>query len=287
MVEHTVLLDAQARAAAPGSFIELSDGFTHYELAGPDEAQVVVLVHGFSVPYYIWDPTFTALAAAGLRVLRYDLFGRGFSDRPKVTYNADLFDRQLLGLLDALGLRKPVDLVGLSMGGAIVVNFADRHPERLRKLALIDPAGLPMPRPAIAGLIKAPLLGDLLISLFGMQFLLSSQGQDLHRQDNVSEFQEKYRVQLRYAGFKRAILSTIRYGPLYDETAVFQRVGAQLRPILLIWGREDRTIPFEISDKVRLALPNAEFHAIEDAGHIPRYEKPEQVNPILVEFFRR
>lgn len=286
MGKSSVPLDAQARAAAPGSFIELPDGFTHYELAGPAEAQVVVLVHGFSVPYYIWDPTFTALAAAGLRVLRYDLFGRGYSDRPKATYNTNLFDRQLLSLLDGLGLSAPVDLAGLSMGGAIVVNFADRHPERLRKLALVDPAGMPQPRPAAAGLLRAPVLGDVLMALFGKQFLLSSQGQDLHRQDHVNEFINKYRLQLHYAGFRRAILSTIRHGPIYDESAAYQRVGKQSRPILLIWGRQDQTIPFEISNKVRQALPNAEFHVIENAGHIPHYEKPEEVNPILVQFFK-
>jgi pimeloyl-ACP methyl ester carboxylesterase len=284
MFKRTLPLDGQARAAASGQFIELADGFTNYELAGPDVAQVVVLVHGFSVPYYIWDPTFAALTAAGLRVLRYDLFGRGFSDRPKVIYNVDLFDRQLLGLLDALGMHSPIDLVGLSMGGAIAVHFADRHPERLRKLVLIDPAGLPMPRPAVAKLIQAPVLGDLLMSLFGDRFLLSSQGQDFRNPDRLVEFQAKYRVQLQYAGFTQAALSTIRHGPVYDETAVFQRVGALPLPILLIWGREDRTVPFEISDKARQALPNAEFQVIEEAGHIPHYEKPEAVNPIMLDF---
>ena len=58
-------------------------------------ARTVVLVHGFSVPYYIWDSTTTALAAAGYRVVRYDEYGRGLSDRPNVDYTADLYDRQL------------------------------------------------------------------------------------------------------------------------------------------------------------------------------------------------
>jgi pimeloyl-ACP methyl ester carboxylesterase len=75
-------LDAEARAGAPGKFITLSRGITHYEMAGPDSARVVVLVHGFSVPSYIWDSTFAGLTGGGHRVLRYDLYGRGFSDRP-------------------------------------------------------------------------------------------------------------------------------------------------------------------------------------------------------------
>src|SRR5436853_3980596 len=67
-------LDAAARAGMPGQFAQLSDGYTHYELSGPADGndRVVVLAAGFSVPYYIWDPTFKALTAAGFRVLRYD-----------------------------------------------------------------------------------------------------------------------------------------------------------------------------------------------------------------------
>ena len=58
-------LDDDARALAPGQFIELADGLTHYDVAGPETGPVVILVHGFSVPYYIWDTTFAALADAG------------------------------------------------------------------------------------------------------------------------------------------------------------------------------------------------------------------------------
>ena len=60
-------LDAAARRQAPGQFLTLGDGVTHYDVAGPDSGQRVVLVHGFSVPSYIWDSTSIALAAAGFR----------------------------------------------------------------------------------------------------------------------------------------------------------------------------------------------------------------------------
>ena len=76
-------LDAAARAEAPGEHVRLSDGFTHYEVAGPDGAPVVVFAAGFSVPYYIWDPLFRTVADSGFRTIRYDYYGRGWSDRPK------------------------------------------------------------------------------------------------------------------------------------------------------------------------------------------------------------
>src|SRR5512143_396463 len=110
-------LNDDTRRLTGGSFVPLSDGVTHYELSNNTREQTVVLVHGFSVPYFIFDPTFHFLSQHGFRVLRYDLFGRGFSDRPDTKYNIDLFVRQLTELLDALRLSPPLNLIGLSMGG--------------------------------------------------------------------------------------------------------------------------------------------------------------------------
>src|SRR5579872_7227065 len=90
--QETEDLSDAARRGTGGSYVRLSDGVTHYELAGPENARTVVLVHGFSVPYYLWDPTFTALVKAGMRTLRYDLYGRGYSDRPAEIYDADLYE---------------------------------------------------------------------------------------------------------------------------------------------------------------------------------------------------
>ena len=113
----SMILDETARTALPGRFVKLSDGITHYEWKDRDNGLVVVLVHGFSAPHFVWDHTWPALVDAGFRVLKYDLYGRGYSDRRRADYNENLFDRQLLELLSALDVDPPIDLVGLSMGG--------------------------------------------------------------------------------------------------------------------------------------------------------------------------
>src|SRR5689334_9922559 len=110
-------LDDTARKSAPGKFVHLSAGVTHYDVMGPDSGRTIVLVHGFSVPLYIWDSTAAALSSAGYRVVRYDEYGRGWSDRPNIDYTADLYDRQLGALLDSLHVRDRIDLAGVSMGG--------------------------------------------------------------------------------------------------------------------------------------------------------------------------
>jgi len=135
-------LDPAARAATPGAFALLSDGYTHYELGGPasGDGRAVVLAAGFSVPYYIWDPTFNALTSAGFRVLRYDYYGRGYSDRPSIPFNDDMYVRQLDELLKSLGITGPVDLTGISFGGSFITSFADKYPNRVRSLIYFDPS---------------------------------------------------------------------------------------------------------------------------------------------------
>ena len=281
----TKTLNVITRTQLPGDFIQLRDGVTHFELKGPKDASTVVLVHGFSVPAYIWDPTFEALSGAGLRVLRYDLFGRGTSDRPNTEYGPDLFDNQLLDLLGALGIDKPVDLIGLSMGGPIVTTFSDRHPELVRKLVLIDPVGA---RPfTISPLQKYFTLfgvGELLLGWFGKKILLKDMKQDFYKPKNIVKFLAKYKDQMTYRGFKWALLSTYRAGMIGDFSSTYQRVGNQERPKLLIWGREDPTLPVAHSQDILDAMPKTILHIIESAGHIPHYEQPEIVNPLLLNF---
>jgi pimeloyl-ACP methyl ester carboxylesterase len=283
----TETLDAEARMTLPGNFIELSNGFTHFELAGPPDKRPVVLVHGFSVPSFVWDPTFEGLVKAGYRVLRYDLFGRGYSDRPELNYNIDLFDKQLGDLLAALKIEDAVDLFGLSMGGPIAANFTARHPQQVRKLGLVDPAGFPMKSDAGVFLLKIPLLGESMMNKYGEQMLVAGLMDDFRHPENHPDYTAKYVEQLKYRGFKQAILSTIRNNVTSGSAQAYRQVGQQDRDILLIWGQEDRIIPFSVCEKIRAALPQAEFHLIEDAGHIPHYEKPEVVNPLIIKFLEK
>lgn len=277
-------IDDQVRASTSGSFIRLSDGFTHYELCGPDHGQTIVLVHGFSVPYFIFEPTFNFLIRASFRVLRYDLFGRGFSDRPNVKYNIDLFVNQLRELLDILNI-KQVNLIGLSMGGAISSTFTVNFPQRVRRLILIDPIGIrPMPLSWIYKVAILPGISELILGLAGTEKMIQTAASDFFDPKHVEMFKDQYRVQLHYRGFKRAILSTLRNKTVDGFPEIYQRLGKLDIRVLLFWGRNDRTLPLAQSHEILSAVPHAEFHIIEDCGHIPHYEKPEEVNPILQQF---
>ncbi|MDA1082760.1 MAG: alpha/beta hydrolase [Gemmatimonadetes bacterium] len=149
------------RIASGGSFVRLRDGFTHYEIAGPESAPLVVLAAGASVPGYIWEPTFDSLRAEGFRVLRYDYYGRGWSDRPRIPLTQEVYVHQLAGLLDSLGVSEPITLAGLSYGGTVITSFAFMHPNMVAALVYVDPA-IRTPR-SVPWYIRLQPIGDLLL----------------------------------------------------------------------------------------------------------------------------
>ena len=285
--DETKQLNDETRKNATGSFIQLADGITHYELGGNEPNAVVVLIHGFSVPYFIYDPTFKFLTESGFRVVRYDLFGRGFSDRPAARYDIDLFVNQLAGLLDALRVTRPVNLIGLSLGGIIASTLAVHQPERVNKLVLIDPAGArPISLSLVHKVATLPFVAETILGLVGSEALIKSASKDFFDPALVDHFMSRYKVQWEYKGFRRAILSTIRDGMLGSFINTYQALGKMDKRVMLLWGRNDMTVPFEHSFDLRAAMPNVEFHTFENCGHIPHYERADQVNPLLLEFLR-
>jgi pimeloyl-ACP methyl ester carboxylesterase len=96
----------------------------------------VVCVHGLTANHTSWAPLAEALAPE-FRVVAYDLRGRGESDKPAAGYGLEPHARDLVALLDSLGLRRAV-LVGHSLGAHVALRFAATRPERVRRLVLID-----------------------------------------------------------------------------------------------------------------------------------------------------
>jgi len=278
-------LDDSARKGAPGQFVRLSDGVTHYEVSGPDSGRVIVLVHGFSVPYYIWDSTATALSAAGKRVLRYDQFGRGLSDRPNVDYTADLYDRQLGELLDSLHINSPVDVAGVSMGGWVTATFTGRHPKRVRSLILVDPVADTGSRSL--GMAGWPLVGSYLFQTLAAPTMADNQASDFLHPERFPDWAERYRPQMRLRGFGHALLSTRRAESTLHMDSVYRAVAQTQIPVMLLWGTADKTVPFERNAIVRKALPAVEFHPIEDAAHLPILERAALTDSLFLSFLSR
>jgi pimeloyl-ACP methyl ester carboxylesterase len=276
-VEKKDLTDAE-RKDTGGKYIKLSAGITHYELAGPDTGKVVILVHGFSVPYFIWDGTFEYLAKQGFRVLRYDMYGRGFSDRPNVIYNQAFYQTQLLNLIKQLNLKTPVSMAGVSFGGGVTTNFAAIHPELIDKVILIDPV-YPNLKPA------APEFYTRFHEATHADDRATGQLADFKYPQRHPGWVAKYKVQMQYKGFRNAIVST-QYNYGYNGRQSNTALNNAHKPVLLIWGKEDHTVSFTYSDSVRSVL-KAEFFPVNDSGHLPYIEQADKVNAKIASFLKQ
>jgi pimeloyl-ACP methyl ester carboxylesterase len=282
-------LNERARSRAPGKFLALSEGQVHYELAGPQDGEVVVLLPGISLAMYVFDALVPRLTARGYRVLRYDLYGRGYSDRPVGDYGPERFERQLLEVLSALGIRGPVHLVGLALGALIGVQFAARHPEQVRSLGLLTPDGFGTELPLSARIARIPLvggaLGHYLFRVLGDRTMLSR----LRRYTSkpVPELEPLMRESLRYRGFKRAVLSSLRHQmPIENAAGTYAEVSRLGIPTCFLWGEEDQVTSPALIERIRQVMPRALFRLFPGAGHLPHCEQPEAVAEALVEGFR-
>jgi pimeloyl-ACP methyl ester carboxylesterase len=189
--------------------------------------------------------------------------------------------------LDALQFTRPVSLVGLSTGGPITAAYTARLPDRVDKLVLIDPVGAR--HFALGKLLRVaamPYVGEAIISLLGVGGMTRISASEEGIRVHADQILPRYIAQMKYKGFKRAILSTIRNNMLGSFREVYEQIGKMDKPVLLFWGKHDHTVPFRHSSTLQTVIPNLEFHAIENCGHIPHYEKPDQVNPILLNFLR-
>ena len=274
-------LSEATRTKLGGSYVKLSEGVTHYQLEGPPGAKVVVLVHGATVPMWNWDQQVQALTAAGFRVLRYEAFGRGYSDRPEVTYDQDLYRRQLRELVDKLGLTAPFDLIGLSLGGGTAVNFTARHPERVDKLVLISPLINNFKVPSFFGI---PVLGKFLARLAGIRVIAKRFASLVGNHPESEKYTRLFVEQTTYKGFQQSILSMLRNNAVGDYRPAYQIVGRQKRDVLLIWGTGDTEVTRQMIADIKAFIPGLTFKPVEGAGHGIVFQKPETVSTLIISF---
>ena len=190
-------------------------------------------------------------------------------------------------MLDTLNINESVNLFGLSMGGPIAATFTARYPEYVKKLGLFAPAGGDeIPRSTVLKLMEVPLLGELLMGFFGRQTLIKGIAADFYDEELIAHFTAQFMPQLNYQGFERAILMTLRNDALRNSLSTYRKVGKLGIPKLLVWGRDDKTVPYDQAANVVASLPGVRFHTIENSGHIPHYEDVDQVNPIILDFLK-
>ncbi len=261
-------MDDTARQSAPGDFVDLTHGRTHYCWMGSASGPVAVCVHGLTMPSFMWRPLADELAELGFRVLVYDLYGRGFSDRPKVAQSPAFFMQQLHELLNHLNVTEDITLIGYSMGGVIASAYTAHYPHQLRRTILLAPAGMDHNPDRIARFgMEWPLVGDWLFYM-GYPSVLKKRTRAMAG-NTSSEIQlaQMMNRELTYRGYFRSVLSSLRHTLRRPIPAVHKQVSNSGVPLVAIWGQEDTTIPISSLGKLAQWHRRASQHVIKGAGH--------------------
>ncbi len=274
------------RARAPGQFAELSQGVTHYRWDGPVRGPVAVCIHGLTTSSYVWDGIVKVLTMMGFRVLRYDLYGRGYSDRPEGPQDRNFFLRQLRDLLRDQNLGGDLTLVGYSMGGSIASSFAADEPHRMDRLILLATAGLGRtPGPMSEFCRRVPILGDWVMRVLGGWQLRRAVARGPQK-SAVAGIVAKQMDETRIRGYLAAVLSSQRYMLQQDMSAEHRRISGTSLPVLAIWGAQDEAIP--ISAVGQLAKLNREARQVtlEGATHALPHTHVDQIQRAMQDFMR-
>jgi pimeloyl-ACP methyl ester carboxylesterase len=104
-----------------------------------------------------------------------------------------------------------------------------------------------------------------------------------YQPENFVDWPNLFHEQMKYKGFRRALLSTLRNFVSQDQLAVYREGSKRNKPVLLIWGKEDKTVPFSGNEKIRSVL-EVSFLPVDKAGHLAYYERPDIVYPELIDF---
>lgn len=286
LATETLTMDEKARASAPGNFIQLSGGTTHYQLKGQAQGEVIVLVPGATLPMWVWNGLDKRLAAAGYYVLTYDMFGRGYSDRPDAVYDIDFHYQQLRELIDKTVPNRKVHLVNLALGALFSSEYVIRHPDKVSSLITIGPDGFGVKKKlSTRVLLSLPAtVRDYLFHTVGSKILMSRLDTYSRDENVITRLKALYRPTLNYAGFKRAVLSSVLHMPINNARSLYKKVDESGVPVLFVWGRDDFITPFPGEAVVKDYLPRAQIKMLNNAGHLPQFEDVALVQTLIKDF---
>ena len=275
--------------------VDVGDGIAlHVRELG--SGPLVVLLHGFPDCSHTWRHQLPALANSGFHAVAPDLRGYDGSSRPSGVraYGVSLLAADIAGLVTALG-ETQADLVAHDWGGGVAWTFAMRHPEMLRRLAVLN-----APHP-VTFTRHLRSLRQLRRSWYMFAFQLPVMPEaGLARNDFASLRQifrtasvrpgaftpddiERHIDALRPPGALTAAINYHRaaFRDLGPHATPPRRVNA---PVLVLWGEHDRFLGPELVETGSEWVPNARVRRVPEAGHWIQHDVPELVNDELVRF---
>ena len=251
-----------------GNFLELKNGYTYFNINNRSSENTLVFIHGFSVPSYIWDKTYNSAKEKGYKVIKLDLYGRGFSDNPDLDYTDELFANQVIELLEALEI-KNATFLGLSNGGRVISKIADLKPNIVEKLVYVSASSFNSHKE----LENKNVSEDEIKNFIANKYPTISSGQlsDFKYPENYPNWDDKYEELLKFNGFARALISTLKNHVNLDSEN--KEISDSNKTVYTIWGDSDSVVVYnQIKDKLNKLLPNRFEYIVPNSGHLPHIE---------------
>jgi pimeloyl-ACP methyl ester carboxylesterase len=275
-------LDVWADHYAGGNFIDLAGRRTHFAERG--QGKPVVLIHGFNLDSHTWIKNFDQLAAR-FKVYAPDLWGQGYSTRQSLDYGYDLFEEQIRLFMEALDIQK-ASLVGHSMGGGTSIVFSLKNRDKVDKLVLTDSAGIPTQLPFRSKVFRLKGVAEFLMSLRTDRIRrMNLEDIWIHDRELLTEdIYQKLVLYQKIEGSTEALLTILRKDFFNTLEAEIQELGRRDIPTLIIWGREDASLPLHCADEMHRLIPGSRLEILDNAGHLANFDRADEFNELVINF---
>lgn len=267
----------------------------HVVQAGPEDGKPVILLHGFPEFWYCWRHQIDSLALHGYRVIVPDQRGYNLSDKPAdiAAYNLDELAADVIGLIDSTGHDR-VYLVGHDWGGAVAWWVANKYPERLEKLVVLNIPHHAVMRRALNTswaqrrkswymfAMQLPWLPERNLARKNYQAitkaLLDSSNPGAFTEDDLEKYREAWSQPGAMSGMVNWYRAIFRFPP---GRLPSPRITV---PTLLIWGRHDIALGVEMAQPSIDLCDEGRLVLLDDATHWVQNDEPERVNALIGEF---
>ena len=269
-------------APAPSQFLPVLGMQVHLRDEGPrGDPLPIVLLHGTSASLHTWDAWTQALTDQR-RVIRFDLPAFGLTGpHPDNDYSIAAYVRFVVAVLDQMGVQQFV-LAGNSLGGQIAWGTAVAHPQRVKKLVLIDSAGYPLQSTSVPlgfTIARTPGLRVVMEYVLPRGVVQSSVRNVYGDPAKVTaDLVDRYYELTLRAGNRQALAYRMDQLHSGDEAAL---KGLKV-PTLVMWGAKDRLIPPDTAQRFVADIAGAQMVIFDDLGHVPH----EEDGPKTVEAFK-
>jgi pimeloyl-ACP methyl ester carboxylesterase len=255
--------------------------------AGPEApAEAVVFVHGNPGSVHDWARLLTATGKHG-RAIALDMPGFGEADKPKdFSYTIDGYSAHLDAALDQLGVER-AHLVLHDFGGPWGLQWASRNPDAYASATLVDTGIMIDYRwHAMAKVWRTPVLGELFFKASTRSAMKSALKRGQPRPLPEEAFELFFRAN-KDRGTQRAVLRLYRSSPPNALEELAQPLKELNRPTLVVWGKHDPYIKVEYAEQQRQTFADAEVVILEESGHWPMWDAPEEIEAAIVPFLAR